>query len=257
MRHAASRERQRPRTRLRRWRLLAASGSALVVAVALLGAVGVLPLGDVRMVASAGDSVLVDRSRQIADRSQRTGAEQPTGKQTPSARPTATPCRSRTPATNQAPAGVADATVALDAVSATVGDKMPAGTGDGKRIVYSLSANRVWLVGANNTVGRSYLVSGTKFGQVSPGTYQVLRKRRHTTSYDGADRMQYMVTFTHGRNAAIGFHDIPIVISTGRAIQTRLQLGQSLSDGCVRQDPADAKALWEFAPVGTKVVVLR
>ncbi|MET9022090.1 L,D-transpeptidase [Actinopolymorpha sp. NPDC004070] len=257
MRHAASRERQRPRTRLRRWRLLAASGSALVVAVALLGAVGVLPLGDVRMVASAKNSVLDDRSRQIADRSQRAPGEPSVHKQTETAKPTATPSPSRNPTTKQAPAGVADATVALDAVSATVGDQMPAGTGDGKRIVYSLSANRVWLVDASNTVRRSYLVSGTKFGQVSPGSYKVLRKRRHTTSYDGADRMQYMVTFTHGRNAAIGFHDIPIVISTGKAIQTRLQLGQSLSDGCVRQDPADARALWGFAPVGTKVVVLR
>jgi lipoprotein-anchoring transpeptidase ErfK/SrfK len=255
MRHAASRERPRPRTRLRRWRLLAVSGSALVVAVALLGAAGVLPLGDVRMVASTGKPVLDNRSRQIADRSQRQADGRFTGKPTP--RPTATPSPSRTPTTKQAPAGVADATVALDAVAATVGDKMPAGTGNGKRIVYSLSGNHVWLVDAGNTVRRSYLVSGTKFGQVSPGTYHVLRKRRHTISYDGADRMQYMVTFTHGKNAAIGFHDIPIVISTGKAIQTRLQLGQSLSDGCVRQDPADAKALWEFAPVGTKVVVLR
>ncbi len=253
MRHAASRDHQRPRTRLRRWRLLAVSGSALVVAVALLGAVGLLPLGDVRMVASAENSVLGDRSRQIADRSQRAAAGQPTA----SVRPAATPTPSRTPTTKQAPAGVADATVALDAVSATVGDPMPAGTGAGKRVVYSLSGNHVWLVDANNTVRRTYLVSGTKFGQVSPGSYHVLRKRRHTTSYDGADRMQYMVTFTEGKNAAIGFHDIPIVISTGRAIQTRLQLGQSLSDGCVRQDPADAKALWEFAPVGTRVVVLR
>ncbi|SDT24308.1 L,D-transpeptidase [Actinopolymorpha singaporensis] len=257
MRHAASRERPRPRTRLRRWRLLAASGSALVVAVALLGAVGVLPLGDVRMVASTGNSVLDNRSRQIADRSVRAADGRSTGKPAATPRPTATPSPSRTPTTKQAPAGVADATVALDAVSATVGDKMPAGTGNGKRIVYTLSGNHVWLVDADNTVRRSYLVSGTKFGQVSPGTYHVLRKRRHTTSYDGADRMQYMVTFTHGRNAAIGFHDIPIVISTGKPIQTRLQLGQSLSDGCVRQDPADAKALWEFAPVGTNVVVLR
>ncbi|GAA2755636.1 L,D-transpeptidase [Actinopolymorpha rutila] len=253
MRHAASRERPRPGTRLRRWRLLAAGGSALVVAVALLGAVGMLPLGDVRMVASAKNSVLDNRSRQIADRSQRESAGEPAA--TP--RPTASPSPSRTPTIKQAPAGVADATVALDAVAATVGDKMPAGTGSGKRIVYALSANHVWLVDADNTVHRSYLVSGTKFGQVSPGTYHVLRKRRHTTSYNGLDRMQYMVTFTHGPNAAIGFHDIPIVISSGKAIQTRLQLGQSLSDGCVRQDPPDAKALWEFAPVGTTVVVLR
>ncbi|MFI5426182.1 L,D-transpeptidase [Aeromicrobium sp. UC242_57] len=41
----------------------------------------------------------------------------------------------------------------------------------------------------------------------------------------------------------------------GKLQQTKAQLGQRLSAGCVRQWKNDAIALWEFAPVGTKVHV--
>jgi lipoprotein-anchoring transpeptidase ErfK/SrfK len=40
-------------------------------------------------------------------------------------------------------------------------------------------------------------------------------------------------------------------------VQTLSELGTPLSDGCIRQDVDDAKALYEFAPVGTAVVVVR
>ena len=63
-----------------------------------------------------------------------------------------------------------------------------------------------------------------------------------------------MVRFAHGPNAAIGFHDIPVL--DGAKVQTRDQLGTPQSHGCIRQLRADAKALWDFAPVGTTVVVV-
>jgi lipoprotein-anchoring transpeptidase ErfK/SrfK len=39
-------------------------------------------------------------------------------------------------------------------------------------------------------------------------------------------------------------------------LQSSEQLGLPLSAGCVRQSTADAGWLWNWAPVGTKVVVL-
>jgi len=39
-------------------------------------------------------------------------------------------------------------------------------------------------------------------------------------------------------------------------VQTRAELGRALSSGCVRQARDDAKALWDFAPLGTRVVVV-
>ena len=69
--------------------------------------------------------------------------------------------------------------------------------------------------------------------------------------------MEFMVRFHRGDRSNIGFHDIPVDASTGVEVQTLADLGMPLSDGCIRQDVADAAALWEFAPVGTPVVVLR
>jgi hypothetical protein len=66
--------------------------------------------------------------------------------------------------------------------------------------------------------------------------------------------MDYMVRFTRGENAAIGFHDIPRDMR-GRAVQSWSDLGKELSAGCIRQRPRDARELWRFALVGTRVVV--
>jgi hypothetical protein len=128
----------------------------------------------------------------------------------------------------------------------------PAGSGTGKRIVYCVSCHRVWLVEANEAVSRTHLVSG-RAGVPRPGTYAVFSKSTRSTS--GSVTLAYMVRFAHGRSLAIGFHAIPRD-RHGRPIQTEAELGQYRSHGCVRQSDGDALALWSFAPVGTKVVVI-
>jgi lipoprotein-anchoring transpeptidase ErfK/SrfK len=42
----------------------------------------------------------------------------------------------------------------------------------------------------------------------------------------------------------------------GEKVQTLDELGTPQSHGCIRQRRVDATALWDFAPVGTTVVVL-
>lgn len=126
----------------------------------------------------------------------------------------------------------------------------------GDRIVFDLSAQRVWLV--NETAGwtMTYLVSGSRFDyHHQPGVYKVFSKSRTTTSYLGNATMNYMVRFDRGKTANIGFHDIPKLKAGGFA-QTEQQLGTPLSDGCVRQRLSNAKALYDFAKVGTPVVVI-
>lgn len=126
----------------------------------------------------------------------------------------------------------------------------------GDRIVFDLSQQRVWLV--NETAGwvKTYLVSGSRFNyHHRPGIYKVFSKSRTTTSYLGNATMNYMVRFDRGRNANIGFHDIPKYFD-GTYAQTEGQLGTALSDGCVRQRLSNAKALYEFAKVGTTVIVV-
>jgi lipoprotein-anchoring transpeptidase ErfK/SrfK len=115
----------------------------------------------------------------------------------------------------------------------------------------------VWLVEADDTVARTYRVSGSRYDQLDPATYQVFSRSRRATSWHGTESMEFMVRFHRGARSNIGFHDIPVNTSTGAQVQTVADLGTPLSDGCIRQDVIDAKALWTFAPVGTPVVVLR
>lgn len=131
---------------------------------------------------------------------------------------------------------------------------VPSGSGQGRRIVFDMSDQRVWLVAGSGSLRRTYLVSGSLTDNLRPGMYSVYSKSLHAWGIEDSGTMQYMVRFAHGANAAIGFHDIPVL--NGAEVQTRAQLGTPRSHGCIRQWRPDAKALWRFAPVGTKVVVL-
>jgi L,D-transpeptidase catalytic domain len=131
----------------------------------------------------------------------------------------------------------------------------PKHSGQGRRVVYDMSDQRVWLVGADDKVRRSYLVSGSVYDNLDPGAFDVYSRSRYAVSFDGLSTMEYMVRFTEGANAAIGFHDIP-EDPEGNPVQTADQLGTPRSHGCIRQRPVDAKAMWRFADVGTPVRVL-
>lgn len=233
MRHAAS-----TRYRVRRGRIAVAAASVLTMGLAVMAGFGVLDVAPPTRNAAADDGSGQAQNRAVVDRLAKLKTPEPTPTEDLAGK--GSPTRQETP-TSPTP---------------DPGEPLPPASGSGKRIVYTLATNHVWLVGADNQVERSYLVSGTRFGQVKPGTYKVENRRRYTTSYHGTEKMEYMVTFTYGKNAAIGFHNIPVRISDNKPIQTTAQLGQSLSDGCVRQAQADAAALWEFAPMGTPVIVL-
>lgn len=131
-----------------------------------------------------------------------------------------------------------------------------AGEEYGDRIVFDLSLQRVWLVNESAGWVKTYLVSGSRYDyHHRPGIYKVFSKSRTTTSYLGNATMNYMVRFDRGKNANIGFHDIP-KYKDGSFAQTEAQLGTPLSDGCVRQRFSNAKALYDFAKVGTPVIVV-
>ncbi|CAI9411018.1 L,D-transpeptidase [Nocardioides sp. T2.26MG-1] len=216
-----------------RYGRLAALGSSLsVTVVAVLGGTGVLPsaVGDPRDAASAIEKV-------------------------------ADPLPSTDPAAGSSGdlaatgTGVEDEAVGTDTGTDPVDDTaLPTGTGHGKRIVFSESRQRVWLVSRAKHVERTYLVSGSLTDNLDPGTYSVYSRSEQAWGVDDSGTMRYFVRFTQGdTGAAIGFHDIPI--DEGEPVQTLDQLGTPQSHGCVRQKRSDAKALWEFAPLGTTVVV--
>jgi lipoprotein-anchoring transpeptidase ErfK/SrfK len=168
---------------------------------------------------------------------------------TPSALETATYTGVDPAASSAAPEAAA---VQVDADEAEPG--LPAASGTGRRIVFSQSDQRVWLVAGDGSVERTYLVSGSRFDNLDPGSYRVQSKTRHATAFDASGTMEYFVRFATGYSEPIGFHSVPRD-NTGALEQTKAQLGTPLSAGCVRQWQPDAVALWDFAPVGTAVVV--
>jgi hypothetical protein len=204
---------QKPR--VRRGRACAAAAALLVTLVALLGGVGVLPTS-----APAAAATGHERSRSQATLSTMT-----------------VPDSTRTTAPTPEPSDT----------------DLPADTGWGKRIVFDISDQRVWLVTPGDEVSRTYLVSGSLTDNLEPGTYSVYSRSRWAVGVDDSGTMEYFVRFTHGDHAAIGFHSIPT--KDGHLVQTLAELGTPQSHGCIRQAKPDAIRLWNFAPVGTKVVV--
>jgi lipoprotein-anchoring transpeptidase ErfK/SrfK len=201
---------------------MAALGSSLAVTtIAVLGGTGVLPSsgdGPPAVAASVADS-------------------------TPD--PTADPLP-----TESSPRISAESDGAQERVAA-----LPTGTGTGKRIVFDQSEQRVWLVSKAKHVDRTYLVSGSVTDNLDPGTYSVYSRSEQAWGIDDSGTMKWFVRFTQGdTGAAIGFHDIPV--DNGAPVQTKAQLGTPQSHGCIRQKESDAKALWDFAPIGTTVVVV-
>jgi lipoprotein-anchoring transpeptidase ErfK/SrfK len=137
-------------------------------------------------------------------------------------------------------------------------DQLPANSGSGRRAVYSKPLQRVWTVEADGTVSQTHRVSGRlTWNQPLPGTYSVFSRSMYTCNIKHPNICwRYMVRFAHGGDDGdnIGFHEIPK--KDGVPVQTVAQLGQPLSGGCVRQATVDAIYMWNWAPVGTKVVVL-
>jgi lipoprotein-anchoring transpeptidase ErfK/SrfK len=150
------------------------------------------------------------------------------------------------------PAPPTTTTTTRPAVNPELGPPPP-NTGEGRRIVYCNSCQRVWLVDETNYLVATFPVSGRR-STPRPGTYHVFRKLESGYSKAHNLRLPYFVGFAWGSTTDIGFHGIPLR-SDGSPIESDAQLGQPLSSGCVRLNQMVAKAVYEWTPEGTTVVV--
>jgi lipoprotein-anchoring transpeptidase ErfK/SrfK len=219
-------------TRIRYKRLSAAGGACAVTLVAVLGGIGMLP-------PESSPSPVAHQAAALA------GATTTQAQRPPQTKPHKAQRR------EDARFRAADTT--RDALAAASLD-LPVDSGEGRRVVFDMSAQRVWLVGGAGAVRRTYPVSGSTEDNLDPGTYEVYSRSKQAWGIDDSGSMKYMVRFAHGDNAAIGFHDIPV--KDGEHVQSRADLGTPQSHGCIRQWRPDAQALWHFAPLGTTVVVV-
>jgi hypothetical protein len=133
---------------------------------------------------------------------------------------------------------------------------LPPDTGSGKRVVYQRAGQRVWAIDKNNRVIRSWLVSGSKYNNETPGVHQVYSRSEVSTAWNGKALLPHMIRWLKTDIGAIGFHGIPRHVSDGSRYEKDSELGTRLSGGCTRQADLDADFMWDFAQIGTKVVVL-
>lgn len=141
------------------------------------------------------------------------------------------------------------------AVSGPKAPPLPANSGSGKRVVYDRAGQRVWAIDKNDRVIRSWLVSGSKYNNEVPGEHVVYSRSLVSTAWNGKAILPKMIRYTKTKIGAIGFHGIPIHVSDGSRYMKDSELGTRLSGGCTRQADLDAAFMWDFAQVGTKVIV--
>ena len=151
-------------------------------------------------------------------------------------------------------AGSSDTTTTTTTVLAEVAP-VPIKSGTGRRIVYANRQQRVWVINADNEVIRTFPVSGM-LGQPGKGTFSVFSKSPTSYSPEFAGvTFRFMTRFAIGRNGGnIGFHEIPI--RNSKPMQTVDELGAFKGSGCLRSSTQDALFIYQWATLGTKVVVV-
>ena len=150
--------------------------------------------------------------------------------------------------------GTNDATTTTTTVLVEVAP-VPIKSGTGRRIVYANRQQRVWVINADNEVIRTFPVSGM-LGQPGKGTFSVFSKSPTSYSPEFAGvTFRFMTRFAIGRNGGnIGFHEIPV--RNNRPMQTVDELGAFKGSGCLRSSTQDALFIYQWATLGTKVVVV-
>ncbi|WP_394814523.1 hypothetical protein [Streptomyces chisholmiae] len=129
---------------------------------------------------------------------------------------------------------------------------LPADSGTGERVVYSLEQRRVWLVevspdGTGDIVRRTHEVFPSSRSP-EPGGYQVTSRSERGTGSDGVP-MEHAVVFAVAADGTVfGFS----------AAQDGSTPDPAAADGTggIRQTREDGAAMWEFAAIDVPVVVV-
>jgi hypothetical protein len=123
---------------------------------------------------------------------------------------------------------------------------VPAHSGAGKRIVYSLSQHRVWIVPRTGRPVRTFQVQpGTV--PAKPGTHLVSGRTPSTVGADGA-RVEHIVYFEFTAETWIAFSS-PVSDKLVKPDKARRV-------GGIRTHRADGLAIWNATVIGSTVVVV-
>ncbi|MFE9039608.1 hypothetical protein ACFY9F_24930 [Streptomyces sp. NPDC012421] len=123
---------------------------------------------------------------------------------------------------------------------------VPAASGTGERVVYALKDRRVWLVDAKNKAIRTFPVAPSTVSP-EPGAYAVTSRSGSVTGSDGV-QIEHVVRFATVQDVTVGF---------SAAVDGSMPSpDRSRKTGGVRMKRADGDAMWTFASIGAKVVVV-
>lgn len=146
----------------------------------------------------------------------------------------------------------------VPAASLRAGQPSPAGAGS--YVLWIKAENHVYLIRQGKVI--RVMPTTALTWKTPPGSYEVKYKERNSASIDKGHTwvLPYFVAFWRRPTASgdIAFHQVPYDSkATSRLAQPLDTVGEDgqVSDGCARMKPADAKAIWDFTRVGTRVVV--
>ncbi|MFD0372830.1 hypothetical protein [Streptomyces sp. NPDC127114] len=123
---------------------------------------------------------------------------------------------------------------------------LPVNSGTGERVVYALRDRRVWLVDAKNQVMQTFSVMPSTVSP-PPGSYAVTSRSGAVRGSDGV-QIEHVVRFATVHDVSIGF-SAAVDGSTPKP-------DPSKRTGGIRMKRADGDAMWTFASIGSKVVVV-
>ncbi|WP_177246403.1 hypothetical protein [Actinacidiphila alni] len=124
---------------------------------------------------------------------------------------------------------------------------VPADSGTGRRVVYSISGKRVWLVGEAEKVQRTYTVVA---GNVAPskGIHRVFSRRASGIGGDGA-QVEHVVLFATTGGINVGFS----AATNGSTAPP----DPDKKTAAIRETRLDGTALWQIATIGSTVYVVK
>ncbi|MFH9606344.1 hypothetical protein [Streptomyces sp. NPDC017448] len=123
---------------------------------------------------------------------------------------------------------------------------VPAASGKGERVVYALKDRRVWLVDENGKALRTFTVMPSPVSP-PPGVHQVTSRSGTVRGSDGVP-IEHVVRFANVDEVAIGF--------SAAQDGSMASPDPTSKTGGVRMTREDGDAMWSFATVGAKVVVV-
>jgi len=127
------------------------------------------------------------------------------------------------------------------------------GTAGSKRMVVDLSEQRLYAFQGNSLAYQFVVSTGMPGARTAPGTYQVLDKHPNAYASTWNLQMPYWLGIYWAGSLENGIHALPILPNGQRLWEG--YLGTPVSYGCVILGTIEAQTVYNWAEVGTPVVI--